>query len=167
MGKLFLLFTVVPLVELFLLLRIGERLGGFATVALVVVTGMLGAAMARFEGLRVLRSWQTALRQGRLPEDGVVAGVLVLVGGVLLVTPGVLTDAVGLLLLLPPTRRFIAIRLTRRLEQAIANGTVQVISGPRMGAPAGHGPPGRGPDGVIDTEGEAVDSDASQARDDA
>lgn len=167
MGKLFLLFTVVPLCELYLLLRIGEWLGGLATVTLVLVTGMLGAAMARLEGLRVFRSWQDALRVGRLPEDGVVSGVLVLVGGVLLVTPGVLTDAVGLLLLLPPTRRLIATHIVRRLERAIADGTVQVIRGPGMGPSVQGWPPGPAPRGnVIEAEGETVDEASTRSDDD-
>lgn len=163
MGKLFLLFTLVPLCELYLLLRIGEWLGGLATITLVLVTGALGAAMARLEGLRVLRSWQSALAEGRLPEDGVVSGVLVLVGGVLLVTPGVLTDAAGLALLVPVTRRLIARQLTRRLERAIANGTVQVIRMPGAAWPDQDMRPGATRTDVIDTEGETVDGGPAEA----
>jgi UPF0716 protein FxsA len=166
MGKLLLLFTVVPLVELYLLVWVAERVGFWSTVALVLLTGALGAAMARAEGLRVFTSWQRALAQGRLPADGVVSGLLVLVGGVLLVTPGVLTDAVGFCLLLPPTRRLVAALLTARLEQAIARGSVHVVRGGPFGGGIGYSshpsarPRTERPEGeVIDTEGEVVEPD--------
>lgn len=126
MGKLLLLFTIVPLVELYLLLTLGEHIGFWPTVAIVFTTGLLGAALAKREGLRVLRTYQATLMQGRMPEEGVLGAVLVLVGGVLLVTPGVLTDVVGVLLLVPPTRRFVATHVRRRIERSIQNGTVRV-----------------------------------------
>ena len=167
MGKLLLLFTVVPFVELYLLMWVADHVGFWTTLGLVVLTGVLGAAMARAEGLRVLRSWQHALAEGRLPEDGVVSGVLVLVGGVLLVTPGVLTDGVGFALLFPPTRRVVAAVLTARLEAAVARGSIQVVRGPGFGGGpfADLGGPGvTGPGSrrqvrgqVIDVEGEVVE----------
>jgi UPF0716 protein FxsA len=116
-GKLFLAFTLVPIVDLWLLLRIGGRLGLVPTVALVVGTGLLGAWLARREGARVLQGWRRAMADGRLPEEGVLSGALVLAGGVLLVTPGVLTDVAGLALLLPPTRRVAADGLRRWLRR--------------------------------------------------
>lgn len=125
---LFIAFTVVPFLELYLLMVIGRQVGVLPTLGLVVATGLLGAWLARQEGLRVMRSWQLAMAQGRLPEDGILNGVLVLVGGVLLVTPGVLTDALGLLLLIPPTRRWIAARLRRVLERRMKVGTLHVSS---------------------------------------
>ncbi|MGD8861280.1 MAG: FxsA family protein [Myxococcales bacterium] len=166
MGKLFLLFTIVPLVELYLLTWLAGRVGFWTTVMIVLVTGVLGAAMARAEGLRVIRSWQRSIEQGQLPEEGVMGGVLVLVGGVLLVTPGVLTDALGLSLLFPPTRRLIAIELTRRVQRAIERGSIHVVRhgpgpGPSVhvrrpdGAPSGRGRIGEGE--IIDVEGEIVD----------
>ena len=96
------------MLELYLLITIGQSLGAAATVAIVLVTGMLGAALARREGSRVLQAWQEATARGEMPKDGLVASGLVLVGGILLITPGVLTDVTGLLLLVPVTRRFIA-----------------------------------------------------------
>ena len=121
MGKwLFLLFTVVPVLEVFLLVQVGAQLGPWPTVGIVVATGLVGAALARNEGARVFRDWQQAMVQGQLPQDGVLSGLLVLVGGVLLVTPGVLTDVVGLLLLLPLTRRPIAAFVRKRVEAKIA-----------------------------------------------
>lgn len=140
---LFLAFTVVPLIELYLLLFIGREIGFWPTVAIVLATGLVGALLARKEGLRVLRRWQQSLAQGRMPEEGILGGVLVLVGGVLLVTPGVLTDATGLLLLFPPTRKVVAGLVRRKLERGMADGTVRVTtfhSGPFPGGPFGAPP---------------------------
>lgn len=127
MPLLFLLFTAVPLVDLWLLVRIGGAIGAWPAVALVVLTGVAGAALARAEGARVLGAWRGALEAGRMPEEGIVSGALVLAGGLLLVTPGVVTDAVGLLLLVPPTRRLAARALRRWLDRKIASGRVRVV----------------------------------------
>ena len=109
LGRLFLLFTVIPLAELWLLVQIGEVVGLPATLAAVVATGALGASLAKREGLRTLRAWQDSLARGQLPEEGLASGLLILVGGIFLVTPGVLTDVLGLSMLLrsgaPPPRR--------------------------------------------------------------
>lgn len=140
---LFLAFTVVPFVELYLLLFIGREIGFWPTMASVLVTGLVGAMLARKEGLRVLRRWQESLAQGRMPEEGLLGGVLVLVGGVLLVAPGVLTDVTGLLLLFPPTRKVVAALVRRRLERRMAAGTLRVTtfqSGPFPGGPFGTPP---------------------------
>lgn len=119
---LFLLFTVVPFIELYLLLAVGRTAGFWPTVAFVLGTGLLGATLARKEGLRVLRGWQAAMAQGRVPEEGILSGVLVLLGGALLIAPGVLTDLTGVLLLLPPTRRLISARVRRVLERRAQSG---------------------------------------------
>ncbi|MCP4500801.1 MAG: FxsA family protein [Deltaproteobacteria bacterium] len=122
MGKgLFLLFTVVPVLELWLFMEVGGFLGIGGTLALILTTGALGAFLARTEGLRVLKSWQGALAEGRLPEDGVVSSLLVLVGGALLITPGMLTDVVGFALLMPPSRRVVASWLVRFAEKRMGN----------------------------------------------
>lgn len=160
MGRLLLvLFTVVPLVELYLLLWLGDLMGFWPTVGLVLLTGVIGATLAKLEGLRVLGQWQSALAEGRVPEAGVLDGILVLVGGVLLVTPGVLTDVFGFCLLLPPTRKVLARYLRRRVERGIEQGTVRVHVGGFGTAPpfGGFGGPPRRPGGsVIDVEGRDV-----------
>lgn len=159
LGRLLLLFTVVPMVELYLLLWVSRSIGFAPTVAIVLATGLLGAVLAKAEGLRVYRKWQAALAQGRIPEDGVLGGVLVLVGGVLLVTPGVLTDLIGLALLFPPTRRAIAALVRRRLERSIAKGTVRVVSFSSFGGPLDPTIPRErsGRDAAIEVEGEVID----------
>ena len=108
MAKLFLLFTIVPAVELYLLLKIGNWMGAAETIFFLVATGLLGSFLAKREGLNVLRQLAVDLGKGIPPADRLMEGVLVVVGGVLLVTPGVLTDVVGYALLFPLTRRAIA-----------------------------------------------------------
>ena len=106
--KLLLLFTIVPTAELYLLLEIGERIGTFETIYLIIVTGIVGAAMAKREGLSVIQQIQEGAVNGVPPADKLVEGLMVLVGGILLITPGVLTDAVGLSFIFPLTRRLLA-----------------------------------------------------------
>ena len=165
MAKLILLFTLVPLIELYLLLYLGRVLGFWTTVAIVLTTGLAGAALAKSQGARVLASWQEALAGGSMPAEGVLGGVLVLVGGVLLVTPGVFTDLVGLSLLVPVTRAFWATRVRAWLERRVAAGDLQGMSMGSMSvsgfdprAPRGKGAPRREPGrgGVIDVEGYEV-----------
>jgi UPF0716 protein FxsA len=110
--RLLLAFTLIPVLELWLLLRIGSWLGAGATVALVVLTGVVGATLARREGVHAWSTVQAELSAGRLPGRKLLEALLVLVAGIVLVTPGVLTDALGLLLLVRPVRA----RLVRRLE---------------------------------------------------
>ena len=137
MVWLVLLFTVVPLVELWLLLLVGEQLGLWPTLGVVVGTGLTGAWLARREGLRVVRRWREALAEGRMPEEGVLGGLLVLVGGVLLVTPGLLTDVSGFLLLVPATRRLVAARVARSVRARIDSGGIRVVEVRGSGFPGG------------------------------
>ena len=134
LGRLALLFVVVPIVELMLLIELGQLVGIVPTLALVVATGIGGAAMARAEGLRVLFQFQQELAQGRLPGQAMLDGASVLVGGAFLLTPGVLTDLLGFSLLFPLSRRWIQRRLKERLERQIADGSIRVVAmGPGMG----------------------------------
>lgn len=136
---LFLLFIVVPLVELFLLMTLGQWMGFWNTVLLILVTGITGAWLAKREGLRAFRAVQDALRRGEAPEETLASGLLLLVGGAFLVTPGVLTDLAGLFCLVPQGRRWLAGMLTRQLA-ARAQVVVQHPGGgfgpvsPRPGA---------------------------------
>ncbi|MCA8924566.1 MAG: FxsA family protein [Planctomycetes bacterium] len=139
------LFVVVPLVELYLLLQVGQVLGLGATVGLVLVTGLLGAALARQQGAAVLRKLEAAAASGEGVGQTLAEGALVLVAGVLLLTPGVLTDAVGLALLIPPVRRRVAPALARRfVRRAQASAHVHVQSFLHRGGPLG-GQLGGGP----------------------
>ncbi len=119
MGRLILLFTLVPALELALLIEVGSRIGTAATIGLVVATGVLGAALARQQGLQVLRRIQAELSAGRLPASSLVDGVIVLMAGALLVTPGILTDVLGILCLVPGFRSLVKARLRSRIERAL------------------------------------------------
>ena len=136
LGRLALLFVVVPILELVLLIELGKVVGLLPTVGLVVLTGVTGAWLARAEGLRVFLQFQRELASGKLPGQALMDGISVLVGGAFLLTPGVLTDVVGFSLLLPPTRRWIQRRMRARLEREIADGTVRVVT---MGSFGGGG----------------------------
>lgn len=105
MKYLVLVFIVVPALEIGLFILTGQAIGSFATVALIIATGILGAAMAKKEGLGVLRKMQEQVRFGHPPGEALLEGFCVLIGGLLLLTPGFITDAAGLILLLPPTRK--------------------------------------------------------------
>ncbi len=150
MGRLFLLFTVIPLLELYLLIAVGRILGAVPTIGLVLVTGALGAWFARLEGARVIRRWQEALARQELPKDGVIDGLLIFVGGLMLITPGILTDIAGLSMVMPPTRRVIARFVRGWFERQIATGRVHVYA-PGYGSPRGR------PGNVIDVEGEVIE----------
>jgi UPF0716 protein FxsA len=133
LGRLFLLFTLVPLAELYLLVTIGGLVGLAPTIALIVVTGMFGAWLAKREGRKALAGYQDAMTQGRPPEDGILSGLLILVGGVLLITPGILTDVAGFALMIPPIRHAIAKRVARRVERRINSGELSamyLVTGP-------------------------------------
>jgi len=126
MARLFLLFTVVPLLELYILIKIGGYIGAFPTVGLVVLTALLGFVLARFEGLRKLEQIKRSLSLGIVPAEEMLDGVLIFVGGVLLIIPGVLTDLFALILLIPYTRTIFKRWLRRRFDRMIATGNVRL-----------------------------------------
>ncbi len=107
------LFIILPLVELYLLLQVGQVLGAVPTIALTILISVVGGMVARYQGLRVLWEARRQLERGQLPTGALSDGVAILCGGLLLLTPGLLTDLVGLLLLLPPSRKWI--------KKAVAN----------------------------------------------
>ena len=106
--RLLLLMTIVPAVELWLLLQIGARIGTPETIWLIIMTGIVGAWLAKREGLSVIRKIQEEATEGLPPGDRLVEGLMVLVGGVLLLTPGVVTDLTGLMMIFPLSRKPIA-----------------------------------------------------------
>ena len=151
--RLFLLFTIVPVVELALLIQIGGLLGLGPTLLLVMGTGFAGAWLARREGLRGWLAVRDELQGGQLPGESLVHALLILVAGIVLITPGVITDVAGILLLVPPVRRSLIARVRARLNAGIERGTIQVMSGSgggfgglygNFGARPGTGGPGRG-----------------------
>jgi len=113
MAWLFLLLTVIPLIELTLLLTLGKFTSVTFTLAFVILTGIFGAVLLRYQGLFAWRNVQRDLREGRMPTDSLLDGLMIVIAAVLLITPGVLTDLVGITLLIPPCRRFYRLLLAR------------------------------------------------------
>lgn len=122
-ARLWLLFVVVPCVELGLLIWIGSRIGLGPALGIILLTGTVGAALARHQGLGALRRIQRAVAAGRMPATELADGVLILAAGLLLLTPGVLTDAAGFTLLIPPCRRLIQSCVHRRIRRHIQTVT--------------------------------------------
>ena len=127
MGRLLLLFVVVPAVELILLIEIGQRVGTLTTLGLILGTGVVGASLARRQGISTFGRLRRELGAGRSPAEPIIDGVLILVAAALLVTPGVLTDLVGFLLLIPACRQLMQRHLKRRFERAIRTGGGGVV----------------------------------------
>lgn len=128
LGRLLLLFIVVPLVELYLLIEVGSRLGAGTTVILIALTGAIGALLARMQGFRVVVQIRERLEQGQLPADELLSGGLVVAGGLLLVTPGLLTDAVGFALLFPAVRARVVEWAKGFLRRKIQEGNIHVAA---------------------------------------
>lgn len=116
-ARLIILFTVVPLVELALLIKLGNVIGLWPTIFIVIGTGVLGAALARSQGTQVISAIRAEVAEGRPPTEGLINGLLVLVGGVVLLTPGLLTDLLGFSLLIPSTRNWFKKKLQSRLRK--------------------------------------------------
>jgi UPF0716 protein FxsA len=135
LGRLFLLFTVVPAIELYLLIQIGNVIGAFTTFAIILLTGAVGAHLARREGTRVWFSVQQQLSQGALPGDQLIEALLILIAGALLITPGFLTDIFGFSLLIPPLRLIAVKSLKERFS-----GSINIHPGPMSGPGPGLGP---------------------------
>ncbi len=127
MGKLLFLFIAVPAVELILLIKLGGLIGLLPTVAIIFVTGALGATLARWQGLSVLHEIQTQMAQGQLPANALFDGVIILLAGALLLTPGFLTDIVGFLSLVPSVRNMFKRAIRKRIEKSIQQGDAVVI----------------------------------------
>ena len=126
LGRFFLLLIGLPLLELYILIKIGSYLGAFQTLALVIFSALLGLLLARIEGLRTLHQIRQSLSQGILPAEEMLDSVLIFAGGVLFVIPGVLTDIVALVLLIPLTRTIFKRWLRRRFDRAVASGNAQL-----------------------------------------
>jgi UPF0716 protein FxsA len=143
------LFIVVPIAELFVIIKMGELIGVMPTILFLLASAMIGALLLRHQGRGAWRRFNEALSEGRFPGKEVADGALIVVGGTLLVTPGFITDAVGVLLLLPPTRA-----LARRLLKRVALSRFTVVNVGFGGGPFGrgrgsgpYGGPGGGPFG--------------------
>ncbi|MEV8635157.1 FxsA family protein [Streptosporangium sp. NPDC051023] len=139
---LFLLFLVVPVLEIWVLIQVGQVIGGWPTVALLLADSLLGAWIVRREGRRAWRNLQAALQSGRMPDRELADGAMIVAGGTLLLTPGFVTDIVGFLCILPFTRPLVR-RLGAWFLARRVSALARTAAGPGLGSPFG----GRGPAG--------------------
>ena len=125
-SALLFLFIALPISELALLLQVGEWIGGMETLAIVVVTGVVGATLARWQGLSVIAQFHSDLNSGRMPAPLLLDGLMIIIAGALLVTPGLITDSVGFLLLVPAFRAIVKSRIRRYIESKMQTPSINV-----------------------------------------
>lgn len=113
------LFIAIPLIELSLLLEIGQNIGVFPTIMVVILTGILGAYLTRRQGFQILFRIRNQFQQGQFPGNSLIEGVLILIGGLTLLTPGFVTDVFGFLCIIPPTRIFFRELIKREIERRL------------------------------------------------
>jgi len=135
LGRLILLFLLTPAVELGLLIQVDKLIGFWPTIGLILATGIAGSYLARREGLSTWKRLNQRLSEGDLPGKELTDGVIILVAGALLITPGVLTDVFGFMGLLPPTRALIRKVVMKRITTKVQTGSVQMQFG-MFGGPA-------------------------------
>ncbi len=140
-GLLVILFLALPIVEIYIIVQVGGIVGGWNTIGLMILISIVGAWMVRREGLSIIAKVQSQLAEGSLPTKQLVDGLLVAFAGALMLTPGFLTDGIGLLLLLPPTRVIARTALIARFRNRVQ------VGGAFSGPPPGFGarPPGFDP----------------------
>jgi UPF0716 protein FxsA len=125
--RLLLAFTLVPLIELYLLLSVHRYLGTWATIALVFGTGLLGATLAKSQGTRVFARMRREMEAGQVPTEALLDGLLIFVAGAVLLTPGLMTDVTGFLLLIPAGRRVVREAITARLSRRFATRSNVIV----------------------------------------
>lgn len=125
------LFIAMPLIELAILFKLHEYIGWGRTISLVIITGFIGAALVKKQGIQILREMQAETAAGRLPTTKILDGVMLVIAGAFLITPGLITDISGFLLLTPPFRALLREKLKLAIEKKIKNGSVTIHYNPR------------------------------------
>lgn len=123
--KLFLAFTLIPALEIFLFIEIGKTIGTLNTFMLVILSGFLGAYLARIQGIQTMHKVRDNLDQGILPAEELVDALIIFAAGIVLLTPGFFTDAFGLLLLFPPSRFHFKRFIRKKFDQWIQDGSIR------------------------------------------
>lgn len=126
LSRLLLLFILVPFLELIIIIQLGRYIGLLYTIAAIIVLGIAGALIAKQQGLRILFRIKDDLVQGRLPAQELIDGLLILVGSALLITPGLLTDALAFFFLIPTTRKIVKRYIRRKLEKMLQTGQIKL-----------------------------------------
>jgi UPF0716 protein FxsA len=127
MRYLFLLIVVIPAIDIGVLLLSGKTIGVWPTIVLIILTGIIGAYLAKREGLQTIRRAQEQLSYGTIPGEALLDGICILIGGTLLLTPGFITDITGFLFLFPPTRKPIKYLILKAWQRKIKNGNIKII----------------------------------------
>ena len=120
--KLLMLFIIVPIVELYILIEVGKKIGSLTTIGIIILTGILGAYLVKSQGFMILRKIQNDLNEGILPGNSLIQGAIILAGGILLLTPGFITDIIGFIFLIPASRRIVKKYLLKWLKGKIKEG---------------------------------------------
>lgn len=124
--KLFLAFTIIPFVEIYLLIKIGSYIGAFNTLIIVILTGFMGALLARHQGLKTMLRVRENLARGEMPAEHLLDALLILLAGIVLLTPGFLTDLAGFMILIPLTRSHFKRWLRKKFDNLITQNRVNV-----------------------------------------
>ncbi len=125
--KLFAAFVILPIIEIYVLIKIGAQIGALWTILLVVVTAFVGAFLAKMQGAYTMHRLRMNMMQGVPPTDEILDAFLIFAAGVVFLTPGFVTDLAGLLVLIPQTRKMIKAWLIRKLDQWMRQGNVHII----------------------------------------
>jgi len=120
--KILLLFIIVPATELYILIEVGQKIGGLTTIGIIILTGIIGAYLVKNQGFIILKKIQNDLNEGIMPGDNLIQGAIILAGGVFLLTPGFVTDIVGFILLIPVSRNIVKKYLLKWLKGKIKEG---------------------------------------------
>jgi UPF0716 protein FxsA len=156
------IFVVVPLAELYVIFKVGDAIGILPTLAILVADSILGSMLLKSQGRAVWRRFNESMSAGRIPHREVLDGALVIFGGALLLTPGFVTDILGIILLLPPTRVLVRQIVARRVLPRLV--VSRFGGGFGSSPPGGNGGPRRRPGGGSDVEGTATEIDPPQLR---
>jgi len=120
--KLLILFVIIPVTELYILIEVGKKIGSLTTIGVIILTGIIGAYLVKSQGFMILRKIQNDLNEGIMPGDSLIQGAIILAGGILLLTPGFVTDILGFILLMPVSRNILKKYLLKWLKGKIKEG---------------------------------------------
>ena len=120
--KLLILFVIVPITELFILIEVGKKIGSLTTIGIIILTGIIGAYLVKSQGFMILRKIQNDLNEGIMPGDSLIQGAIILAGGILLLTPGFVTDIAGFIFLIPVSRNVVKKYLLKWLKGKVKEG---------------------------------------------
>ncbi len=122
--KILTLFVIVPVTELYILIEVGKKIGSLSTIGIIILTGIIGAYLVKSQGFMILRKIQNDLNEGIMPGDSLIQGAIILAGGILLLTPGFVTDIVGFIFLIPVSRNIVKKYLLKWLQGKIKEGNI-------------------------------------------